>query len=99
MRELVCSNCKSTLRNGRTFTFNTPTGDRIVCLVCSLMHKPMLQRSFITALVVGTILMALNQGDHLFVGTWKPAMYWKIPLTYCVPFLVTTWGALSNIRS
>ena len=97
--EMLCSRCKCTLRSGRTFTFSVPAGDRIVCLICSLYHRPMLKRSLITALVVGTLLTFLNQGDHLFAGTWKPAMYWKIPLTYCVPFLVATYGALSNNRS
>jgi len=96
---MVCTNCKCTLRDGRTFTFKKPGGDRILCLSCSLYHKPMLKRSFITAVVVGTLLTFLNQGDHLFAGTWKPTMYWKVPLTYCVPFMVATWGALSNSRS
>jgi len=50
------------------------------------------------ALVVGSILTLLNQGDILFAGNWVGAMYWKIPLTYCVPFCVATYGALSNGR-
>ena len=55
-----------------------------------------LQRATITALVVGTILTALNQGDLLLTGDTTSAMLWKIPLTYLVPFLVTIWGALTR---
>jgi len=39
---------------------------------------------------------ALVLGDNIFFGQWTAALYWKIPLTYCVPFLVATYGALSS---
>jgi hypothetical protein len=58
----------------------------------------MLRRSLTVALVVGTVLTFLNQGDTIFAGNWKTQLYWKVPLTYCVPFLVATFGALSNTR-
>ena len=58
----------------------------------------MLRRSAIVAVVVGTVLTFLNQGDTLISGDWNNALYWKIPLTYCVPFLVATYGALSAAR-
>lgn len=58
----------------------------------------MLKRSMIAALVVGTILTVLNQGDFLLSGQWNISLYWKIPLTYCVPFFVASYGALSNSR-
>jgi hypothetical protein len=58
----------------------------------------MLKRSLIASLVVGTVLTALNQGDTLLSGQWSNALYWKIPLTYCVPFVVATYGALTNSR-
>ena len=52
----------------------------------------------IASLVVGTALTALNQGDAILTGQLANALAWKIPLTYCVPFLVATYGALSNSR-
>jgi len=58
----------------------------------------MLKRSFLTALFVGTILTAINQGNTLLQGEFPAALAWKIPLTYCVPFCVATWGALINSR-
>ena len=29
---------------------------------------------------------------------FDPDLWWKIPLTYCVPFCVATYGALANAR-
>jgi hypothetical protein len=48
--------------------------------------------------VVGTILTAINQGNILLHGEFPAVLAWKIPLTYCVPFCVATWGALINSR-
>ena len=74
------------------------TGDVAKCFRCALLHPPMLRRSFLTALVVGSLLTALNQGNTLAAGNWQAEMFWKIPLTYCVPFSVATYVALSNAR-
>ena len=56
----------------------------------------MLRRSLLTSLVVGTVLIGINQGPELWSGAAGGAPWWKAPLTYCVPFLVASWGALSN---
>jgi hypothetical protein len=58
----------------------------------------MLRRSLKVAAVVGTILTLLNQGDIILAGGWENALYWKVPLTYCVPFCVATFGSLANGR-
>ncbi len=55
------------------------------------------KRAFFTALFVGTILMAINHGDLILSGLFPPA--WKILLTYCVPYCVTTWGAITGKRA
>ena len=52
----------------------------------------MLRRPPSSAWFVGTTLTLLNQENSLFSGVWSNALYWKIPLTYCVPFLVATYG-------
>ena len=54
----------------------------------------MLRNSIVTALVVGTILTTINQGNILLDGNFPPPLYWKVPLTYSVPFFVSTWAAL-----
>jgi hypothetical protein len=45
------------------------------------------RRSFLVALIVGTILNLINQGDALFGG--------KLVLTFAVPYCVATYGAVS----
>jgi hypothetical protein len=44
-------------------------------------------------MVVGTALNLINQGDALFGGL--PVNWFKIILTYCVPYAVSTYGAVS----
>lgn len=71
---------------------------RFKCLPCAFRYWPMLRRSLLTAFVVGTILVAINQGTFIVEGDFRSDLSWKIPLTYCVPFCVATWGALINSR-
>ncbi len=63
-----------------------------------MRYPPLLRRSIVIASIVGTVLLAINQGDALLAGRWDPALAWKAPLTYLVPFVVATWGALVNSR-
>ena len=106
---VICQRCGRELSNRSSFSFkssaispdsdDSPSLDTTVkCLSCSLLHVPMLRRSGIAALVVGTVLTLLNQGDLILSGEWNNAFYWKIPLTYCVPFVVASYGALMNSR-
>lgn len=53
------------------------------------------RRSFYAALVVGTILNLINQGDALLGAA---SVNWmKIVLTYFVPYAVSTYGAVSYL--
>ena len=47
---------------------------------------------------MGSVLVVINQGDTLVAGRWDMTLIWKVPLTYLVPFVVATWGALINSR-
>jgi hypothetical protein len=62
------------------------------------LRSRVLVHSLLTALVVGTILVAINQGNDIVAGEIRDSLIWKVPLTYCVPFCVATWGALVNSR-
>ena len=98
---LSCQRCSRPTAVGASFTFR-PRGAAAgitKCLRCALRHWPMLRRSLIASAVVGTALTALNQGDAIITGNLAGALAWKIPLTYCVPFLVATYGALANSRN
>jgi hypothetical protein len=50
------------------------------------------------ALVVGTVLTIINQGDVLLAGEITPLVIAKILLTYLVPYSVSTFSALSANR-
>ena len=51
------------------------------------------RRSLYVALIVGTVLNLINQGDAL-LGV--ASVNWlKLILTYCVPYVVCTYGAVS----
>jgi hypothetical protein len=49
-----------------------------------------------TAIVVRTILTTINHGDVILRG--ESINYFKILLTYCVPFCVTTRGVIHGKR-
>ncbi|MBT3943377.1 MAG: nitrate/nitrite transporter NrtS [Chloroflexi bacterium] len=68
------------------------------CLNCAVQFRPILKRSLVVCLIVGTILTAINQGNFLMSGDFQSAMIWKIPMTYTVPFVVATVGGLLNAR-
>jgi hypothetical protein len=51
------------------------------------------RRCFYVAVVVGTILNLINQGDALFGAA--PVSWLKLILTYVVPYAVCTYGAVS----
>jgi hypothetical protein len=46
------------------------------------------------ALVVGSILAAINYGDRIFLHGDMGTLDWiKLAVTYCVPYCVATYGA------
>lgn len=82
------------------------------CAACGSSSAPppglrrLLPRALKTSAVVGTILVALNQGDVLADavwpalvaigkgdllahGAWPPSLWWRVPLTFLVPFSVS----------
>ena len=104
-----CDNCLRILNPSWSFGFKTKfdpaaasgkdfPAELTKCLLCTLRHWPMLKKSLAACVVVGTLLTALNQGDILLAGEWNSSLWWKIPLTYTVPFMVATYGAMSNNR-
>ena len=93
-----CDACLRRARQGGGFRLQTPHGPATKCFACAVRYPPLVRRSTIIALIVGSMLLAINQGDALLAGRWDPALAWKAPLTYLVPFVVATWGALLNSR-
>ena len=69
------------------------------CIRCALLQPALIRRSLIIALIVGTILTAINQGNLIVQGDVSVALAWKIPLTFAVPYCVATTGAILNVRT
>jgi len=91
---VVCAGCARPLAGGSAFLL----GGEYRCLPCALRYRPLLQRSALTSLLVGTLLVAINQGTVLLGSTGSGDLVWKVPLTYGVPWCVATWGALASSR-
>ena len=57
---------------------------------------PVMRGSIVVAIIVGTILNGINQGDAFLAGgevNWLKAI-----LTYFVPFFVATYGAYNGCK-
>jgi hypothetical protein len=62
-------------------------------LLAIIFDRGIVRRSLIIAAIVGIILNLIAQGDFLIEGL--PLNYWKICLTFCVPYCVSTYGAVT----
>ena len=95
----TCECCGTTTGPSNGYDLRKPGGVELRCLSCSLRYKPMLWRSIKVALIVGTILTVLNQGDQVVgMAVRSSWLWWKVGLTYLVPFCVATYGSLANAR-
>jgi len=92
-----CASCQVEAP-GRCYRFDTPTGPVVKCTSCALRHRPLILTGLKTAALVGTVLTAINQGDVLLHGAITGAVLVKVALTYLVPYLVSTSGALAATR-
>ena len=61
--------------------------------------RPNLPSTAAVAVVVGTILLAINQLDVLLAGRATGVTWLKIALTYLVPFLVANYGIVTASRT
>jgi hypothetical protein len=55
------------------------------------------RRSLGVAVIIGTVLNSINQGPEIFSGHWP--IWWKLILTYFVPFAVASYGSYAAFRS
>jgi hypothetical protein len=90
----VIAGCPAVHRPSMRFRFSGrgPNQDR--CLRHALGYRPVVRTAALTALVVGTVLTLINQGNILVAGETPAELIWKVPLTYSVPYMVSTWAAL-----
>jgi len=62
-----------------------------------VFRRDVVTRGLKVGLIVGTILTAINQGDLILGGSLDAASAWKIPLTYLVPYCVSTYAGVAAI--
>jgi hypothetical protein len=55
------------------------------------------RRSLAVALTIGTLLNMINQGPEIWQGHLP--VWWKLLLTYFVPFAVASYGSYAGLRS
>jgi hypothetical protein len=58
-----------------------------------VFNRGIMRRALLVALIVGTLLNLIAQGDFLVEG--EHLNFWKIALTYCVPYCVATYGGVT----
>ena len=57
-----------------------------------------LRRTVAVALLVGTVLLTINQLDVVIAGRATQGTWLKIALTYLVPFCVANYGLVVGAR-
>lgn len=62
-------------------------------------RRDVMRRSLRVSLLVGTILIVINQGDRLLNGELSLEIALKMLLTYLVPYGVSTYASVSSILS
>ena len=72
----MCSGCSRPLDGTLSFVLS----GQPKCWRCALRDWPLLRRSLLTALVVGAILTAINQGTTIADGEFPAALWWKFAL-------------------
>ncbi len=56
-------------------------------------------RAIKVAIIVGTILALINHGDKLLSMSLSSQDWFKVILTYLVPYSVSTWSAVGAIKA
>ena len=60
--------------------------------------RPVVARATKTSAVVGTLLVAINQGDALAAGGLAALSWSKVALTFLVPYAVSTSSSVASRR-
>jgi len=61
------------------------------------LSKPVARRAAYSALIVGTLLIAINHGDALMHGQMDTTRLLRMMLTILVPYGVSTVSSVSSI--
>lgn len=95
--DVTCCICGDHVPPGQGYSLG-PRGDVLCRLRCALRYPPLVRKAVRVALVVGTALTLINQGDLIMYLEFSAPMVVKALLTYGVPFSVAIYSALSIAR-
>ncbi|WP_205737681.1 nitrate/nitrite transporter NrtS [Granulosicoccus antarcticus] len=57
-----------------------------------------MKRALRVSILVGVVLATINHGDRLLAGDIDVSIMFKILLTFCVPYSVSTYSSVLAIR-
>ncbi len=63
------------------------------------LQPAVVRRAAKVAMVVGTVLILINHGDALWQGDITTNRVFKMLLTVCVPYMVSTYSSVEAMRS
>ncbi len=66
--------------------------------IAASMLRRATSRAAMIALVVGTVLVLINHGDHIAMEPICPHFYLKATLSYLTPFLVSLFTTILAMR-
>lgn len=59
---------------------------------------PVVRRALAYAVIVGSVLIAINHGDAILKGQFDSGRALKGALTICVPYVVSTLSSVQALR-
>lgn len=65
-------------------------------LLTALTSAPTVASAARIALVVGTVLNAVNHGAMVLDGHWSDIAAWRVLMNYVVPYCVASYSAARN---
>jgi len=77
---------------------STPSRPRPRSLIAYCLERDTLLFSLKMALLIGTLLAAINHGQALLTGHFTAGEMLPLCLTYCVPFAVATYSQAQGKR-
>ena len=63
------------------------------------LSGPVVRRALCFGVVIGTILISINHGDAILRGEITSTRLWKMALTVCVPYCVSTISSVQAMRT
>ena len=74
------------------------TQDEPARVLAVVFERRVVRRASVFAVIVGSVLIAINHGDSLLAGDVGATRWLKMGLTVLVPYVVSTWSSVLAVR-